>query len=224
MGMLYLWDFPFLLAGIYWLLKEKGKNAFPLFWWFLVAPAASAVSTGTPHAVRVLLYLPTLQVFTAYGVLRAVRVASKEKLWRKAFLPLISTLLIVNIFYYLHQYYVHSPIDYAPDWLYGYKQMVMMVKSEEENYDKIVVTNYYDQPYIFFLFYNQQDPLYYVNSGIDYLGFGKYEFRRINWNKDQNLEKTLLVGTGEEIPAKAGPIRGEILFPDGEVAFRIVGR
>jgi len=224
MGMLYLWDFPFLLAGIYWLLKEKGKNAFPLFWWFLVAPAASAISTGTPHAVRALLYLPTVQIFTAYGVLKAVRVASKEKLWRKAFLPLISTLLVVNIFYYLHQYYVHTPIEYARDWLYGYKQMVKAVNQVEDEFDKIVVTKFYDQPYIYFLFYNRLDPNKYKNDGTYYLGFEKYEFRRIDWGRDQKLEKTLIVGTGEEIPEGARPLKAQINFPNGEVAFRIVGQ
>jgi len=224
MGMLYLWDFPFLLAGIYWLLKEKGKSAFPLFWWFLVAPVASAISTGTPHAVRALLYLPTFQVFTAYGVLRAVRVASKEKLWRKVFLPLISTLLLINGFYYLHQYYVHTPIEYAKDWLYGYKQMVQVVSREKENYDKIVVTKFYDQPYVYFLFYEQLDPFQYKNSGNYYLGFDKYEFRRIDWSRDQKLEKTLIVGTREEIPGRVESLKAEIYFPNGETAFRIVGR
>jgi len=216
MGMLYLWDFPFLLAGIYWLLKEKGKNAFPLFWWFLVAPLASAIATGTPHAERAPLYLPVLQIFVAYGVL---------KLTKKIFFFGAAFLLLINGFYCLHQYYVHSPIDYAFDWQYGYKQMVEVVNQEEENFDKIVVTKFYDQPYIFFLFYNNRlDPNQYKNDGTYYLGFGKYEFRKIDWSRDQKLEKTLIVGTGEEIPEGAGPLKAQINFPNGEVAFRIVGK
>jgi len=225
MGMLYLWDFPFLLLGIYWLLKEKGWGAFPLFWWFLVAPVASGISASTPHAVRALLYLPAFQVMTAYGFLGIFRLVSKNGLWQRGLLIIMAIALAVNVSYYLHQYYVHLPINCAQSWLYGYKQMIAVVNHEEKHYDKILVTNFYDQPYVFFLFYNQLDPYQYKNNGTDYLGFGKYEFRRVDWDEDQSLEDTLIVGSGAEIPETVQKrLRAQIDFPDGEVAFRIIGK
>ncbi len=50
---------------------------------------------------------------------------------------------------------------------------------------------------------------------------GKYEFRNINWEKDQNLNKTLIVGTSAEIPGSIVP-KEKIFFPNGKVAFEVV--
>jgi len=225
MGLLYLVGLPFLLAGIYWLLKKEKKKAFPLFWWFLVAPMASALADETPHAIRSLLFLPTFQIFTAYGFLGMIGLMAGRERQTKIFLTFVPFLFLINVFYYFHQYYVHTPIDYAPDWLYGYKQMVKAVSQRQGEYEKVVVTKKYDQPYIYFLFYQPDRfaPSVYQNDGDDYLGFDQYQFRSINWSQDKNLKRTLLVGTAEEIPPQTSQQLEEIYYPNGEVVFRIIG-
>ena len=56
-----------------------------------------------------------------------------------------------------------------------------------------------------------------------YTSFGKYEFRQIDWQKDKYLDRSLLVGTAEEIPADASGIVEEIMVPDNKtVVIRIV--
>lgn len=230
MGMLYFWDLPFVIFGFYLLLKEKSKEKLFLLWWFLVAPAASALTAGTPHAVRALMYLPTFQVFTAVGIiglLDLLRISLKRK---GIVLIFIFGLFLLNFFYYLHMYYVHTPREYSQWWQYGYKEAVQTVAKYEKNFDRIIVTYRYDQPYIYFLFYNQIDPQWYQkNWGGGEIqranrSFGKYEFRNIDWIKDSNLTKTLLIGTPKEIPANTNGILSEIHFLDGSVAFRIASR
>lgn len=243
MGMLYLWDFPFIIIGVLYLLKNRDKNVNLLFWWFLVAPLASSVTTGTPHAVRALLYIPTYQIFTALGVARILyhlryyqsspsrsRFATPGR-WLNRLLPgVISALFIFNFYYYLHMYWWHTPIEYSKWWQYGYKDAVEEVAKIENRYDEVIVTYRYDQPYIYFLFYQKIDPVWYQNNWGDgeikraQRLFGRYEFRNLNWESDGKLTGVVLVGTGEEIPADTEGIVKEVHFLDGTVAFRIVTR
>jgi len=230
MGMLYFWDLPFILLGILYLLKNPDKNTKGLFWWFLVAPAASAITSGTPHAVRALLYLPTYQIFAAVGVVGLFK-SRKINITKKIIIiAVIFGLFILNFFYYLHMYYLHTPKEYSQWWQYGYKEVVSEVSKIEDNYQKVIITYAYDQPYIYFLFYNQTDPSWYQrtwNGGEiqrENREFGKYEFRKIDWQRDSKLSKTLLVGTPTEIPQGAEGLLSEIKFLDGSVAFRIVSR
>src|SRR3989344_3070782 len=228
-GMLYIWEAPFILLGLLFALKTRELQ--PLLWWFLVAPAASAITTGTPHAVRALLYLPTYQLFTAIGISQIVSLARKhlsQQLFRGLVLVL-GFIILGNFFYYLEMYYVHTPVEVSQDWQYGYKQAVPIIKQYESQVSRVVMTYAYDQPHVFLLFYLPVDPAWYQRqwSGGEVLreqrGFAKYEFRRIKWAEDQYKTDTLFIGTPEEIPDTAGEV-AHVTFLDGSIALRIVKR
>ncbi len=230
-GMLYLFELPFIIFGIHLLLQEKIDGRFIIFWWFLVAPIASAISSGTPHPVRALLYLPTFQIFTSIGIFRFFKASSSIKFKHLAYVLFVS-LFSLNFIYYLHQYYVHTPVEYSSGWQYGYREVFKELAVLEPKYKKIIVTYKYDQPYILYLFYNKIDPSWYQKNW-DFLKngsverdsriIGKYEFRNINWNEDRKLDKTIIVGTSGEIPSNVSSTQ-EVKFLDGSIAFKIVAR
>lgn len=234
-GMLYLWDLPFILIGIFFLLKKIDKRLLLLFLWFLIAPFPSAISSGTPHPVRAINMIPAFQIFSAVGL---ISVIYKIKELRQPLLSVLSIIFIflafiLNVAYYLHQYYIHTPIEYGDFWQYGHKQVFQEVSKIENNYSRIIMTYRYDQPYIFYLFYNKIDPVWYQknwdSSGSGKVErmvrkIGKYEFRNISWAQDQNLSNVLLIGTPEEIPREKKKIIKEVKFLDGKIAFRIVER
>ncbi len=230
MGMLYLWDLPFILLGVIFLLNKRDHNVLFIFWWFLIAPIASSLTSGTPHAVRALMYLPTYQIFIAVGFLKLLKSLNENSKKKILVRVLIFGLFILNFFYYLHMYYVHTPREYSQWWQYGYKQAIQEIKKYEDKFNKIIITYDYDQPYIYFLFYKLIDPVWYQqNWGQGEImraerSFGKYEFKKIDWQRDSKLRSTLLVGTPNEIPAGAEGLLSEIKFLDGSVAFRIVAR
>lgn len=230
MGMLYLWSFPFILIGIYFLFSKKTKRSFLIMIMFLLAPLPSAISTGTPHPVRAIAMEPGFSIFAALGLYFIF--SQRGRIKNMAMLIIVITFFILNFSYYLHQYYVFTPIEYGDFWQYGNKQALKEAKLLEGKYSKVVYTYGYDQPYIYYLFYNQIDPIWYQRSW-DYLKtgqvermkriIGKYEFRNINFEKDSKFKNILLIGTPQEIPDNASGIIKTIYFLNGSVAFRIVG-
>ncbi|MCJ7740228.1 glycosyltransferase family 39 protein, partial [Candidatus Microgenomates bacterium] len=232
MGMLYLVELPFIIIGLIYMLRNFSRGMAVILLWFLLAPLASSLTSGTPHAVRALLYLPTYQLITAFGLLYVFGWLSNNLSYNRS--RLIKTLIFIavigNFFYYLHMYYVHTPIEYSYWWQYGYKEAVAEVAKIEKNYDKVFVTYQYDQPYIYFLFYNQVDPAWYQKNwgGGEVMreqrSFGKYVFRDLDWDEDSEMSKVILMGTASEIPEGASGLVKTINYPDGSVAFRLVAR
>ena len=257
-GLLYLWEFPFLFIGFYALLfsryftKENKKGKLLLFSWFLLAPVPAAFTNDVPHAVRTLNFLPTFQVFTAIGILTAVKTVLSIKPARNAFagsaseaggykvlsikplyLLLITYLMFIffNISYYIDQYFVQQNYYYSKYWQYGREEEIKFVKSIESNYDKIVVSDkdFLDQSYIFYLYYLKYNPEFYQEEGRIFSDgernirtFGKYEFRSFEWGEELENDKVLYVGGPREFGDGANILR-EINYLNGEEAVKIVG-
>ncbi|MBI3576798.1 hypothetical protein HY086_02030 [Candidatus Gottesmanbacteria bacterium] len=227
MGLLYLWELPFLLWGMYFLARSGGRVSKILFGWFLIAPIAASPTTELPHAIRTLVFLPTLQIFTALGIMQF---ASSIKVIRREFFALLITCLLsliaFNILYYFHAYFVHMNSQYSESWQYGYKDAVGYVAKISNRYKKIIVSTKLEQPHMFFLFYLRYDPALYLAEGGTASGgfaevrnkFGKFEFRPIDWESEAKDGSVLYVGTPREIPA---PNLTTIAYLDGLPAVSI---
>ncbi|MDP2638378.1 MAG: glycosyltransferase family 39 protein [Candidatus Levybacteria bacterium] len=232
MGMLYLWDLPFIVIGLYFLFRKFDRYILTLVILFLIAPLPASITTGTPHPIRAITLLAPFHIFSAIGFvfLTSKILGMRKIIYKVIFLPAIILSLLLNFIYYMHQYYVHTPIEYGYFWQYGYKDALVYARENEAEFDKIVMTYEYDQPYIYYLFYNKIDPLWYQknwdnnkNGLVDRFerSIGKYTFKNINYSKDIDIPNTLLIGTPKEIPDNAKVIK-TIKFPDGRVAFEIV--
>lgn len=239
MGLLYLIDLPFLLIGIYSILMGKQATGFVkksiifLFAWFLITPIPASITTGVPHAVRTLNFLPTFQIFTAFGLLHAF-VFMKEK---KRFLALqyilyafYIFLLLFNVFYYLNQYFIQQNYYYARDWQYGYREMVSYAELVQHQYKKIIVSNKADmsQSHMFFLFYTKYDPKKYLAEGGTRVGgilqkgnsFSNFEFRDFN-NTYEKGKEYLFIGAPGDFPEEFRVVKS-VYYPDGSLAIKAV--
>lgn len=208
-GLLYWWDAPFFLAGIYYFLKNKPVNRALIFYWFLIAPIAAAPTREAPHAIRSLVFLPTLQIFTAYGFLETLKLVKRKYV----FAVFAFFLLTLNFLYYLHMYHAHMPSEYSTFWQYGYKEMTEEVLKREKDYQKVIFSNKLDQPHVFFLFYSKYDPVKYLSyGGTKYGDFGpgneftfdKYTFQPIEEAMLTKNEKTLFVGVPKDFRLQRG--------------------
>lgn len=208
MGELFVWDLPFLLLGIYWLVKKKEKNLLVIFLWMAVSVIPAATARETPHALRILSILPTYQFIVAFGLYQVVTII-KSRLSLKPFflLSVVCFLLSANIYYYLHDYYIHFPRDWSGEWQYGYKEMVNFVLANGKNYDKVFVTNALGRPYIYFAFYKPYSlPEFIGSADANRDGFGFWDVKtlgKIRFNLDAlpvSIGRSLIVTTPNNIP------------------------
>lgn len=238
MSLLYLVELPFLLLGIYafLFLKINRKAKILILLWFLSAPVPASITSGVPHAVRTLNFLPLFQLFIAVGILTSFAFFSQVKFrighvemkyGKQAFVVICLSLFMFNFLYYTNQYFSQMNYMTAKDWQYGYEEAVPFINAISQKYDKIIVTNKepLDQSYIFFLYYLKFPPEEYHrlakknNSGgfAEAHAFGPYEFRSFDWNAEKKDQKTLYVGRASDFPPAAKIIK-TFTYPDGKPA------
>lgn len=246
MGLLYFWELPFFLYGLFYLLKTRSQEPGTklLFGWFLISPIAASVTTGLPHAIRTLVFLPTFQIFTGVGIMTILSsikysshtIASANKqvssIKRVSIIFLLFSiffLALFNIAYYFVQYFFVLNKEYSQYWQYGYKEAVEYTESVKGKYKKIVVSTGLEQSYMFYLFFTKYDPVKYLSAGgtksgsFDERGnaFDIYEFRPLHWKTEQFDGKTLYVGSPSEIPHGNN---AHITFLNGDPAIEIKDR
>ena len=218
MGLLYFWELPFLLYGIFKVWKQGGVMRTVLIGWLLIAPIPAAPTTGLPHAVRTLVFLPVFQIFTAIGIVN-MRV-------KKPVVAAYMFFVVFSVLYYLNMYFVHQNPENSEYWQYGYADTVALTEELKGKYDKVVVSTRLDQSYMFFLFYTKYDPAAYLAHGGTKSGsfeevrnsFDKYEFRRIDWSRERRDGSILYVGDLQDMPH--GNV-GNITFLNGKPAIEL---
>lgn len=231
-GLLYLWDLPFILLGVYYLFKKDyGRPTIILASWFLFGPIASSFTWGVPNSLRTEVILPTYQIFTALGIyFTYLTLKSISKIFVKLLRAVICLLFLFNFSYYLHQYYVHLNRDFAKDWNYGRKEAVEYVSQLADSYQKIIVSPNLDQAYMHFLYYLKYDPNKYLAEGGTVSGgfreqrnkIGKYEFREFDYKMEKEKGNYLFIGYPNEFPPNANILK-TIYYLDNTEAIKIAG-
>jgi hypothetical protein len=223
MGVLYLVNLPLLLLGAYKLVENKPKNSSVIWLFLLTGPLAASLTASTPHAIRGYSMLPGFILISAYGVSSLIQLAISHKPLSKSnlYITSYSLFLISNFFYYLNLYYVIYPYKDSKDWQYGYKQVVDQVTKSHMEYDQIIVTNHYDQPHIFFAFYQQIDPIeYQTYAQTAHQQIANISFKTIQ-SEDFQSPNSLIVVESERTPTDANIIQ-KINFLNGDTAFNFV--
>ncbi len=231
MGMMYLWELPFLLIGIVFLLNYiHWRTAAIIIGWILIAPVAASVTTGLPHGVRTLTFLPTFQLLVSMGLVYTLYLL---KTYSSAIQKIAGALVIVSVvygcIYYFTMYYVHMDAEVSEDWQYGYAHVVAYTEGHKSAYKKVVVSTSLDQSYIFFLFYTAYNPSSYLSRGGTggiyggdvRVAFDRYEFRPIRWDNEVKDGSILYVGAPNEIPH---PNIKEFTYLNGKKSFSIADR
>ena len=229
MGQTYLFLLPFLFLGILSLLKFDSHGKKFILAWFLIAPLAAALTYQSPHALRSQNMVIPLTIISAIGVLVFFNFIKTNL--RKYFSLILLVLVTVQLYSfarYLHLYYIHYPKELSYAWQYGFQEIAQYTKVNYDQYDHIIITDRYDQPYILTAFFTLYDPAILqkelVMSTPDQYGFstgrkfGKYEFRSIKYDEDKNLPNTLLI-SAEEIVDDTRLIN-TVKSPSGEIMFK----
>lgn len=216
-GQMYLWDLPFFIAGILFLIKRKEGHWWIIPVWLVMAIIPAATARETPHALRIEVALPTFQILVAYGFSQFLFYVKNHKKLFKTAVFILGLLLFSNFFYFFRNYNTHYSYIFSGEWQYGYKDSIGYVKSVEENFDNIYITSDMGRPYIYYLFYTKTDPRIFRENSIverDAFGFvtvdrfGKYHFLNgaVKVNNSKGI-KNLFIQTPENVPEKVNRLK-----------------
>jgi 4-amino-4-deoxy-L-arabinose transferase-like glycosyltransferase len=243
-GMMLLFDIFLLPLGIIYLMRSnKFGSHFKqfIFLWLILSPLPAILTRDQVQSVRALNMSVPLIILSSLGLYYLL------SFFRRSIIPIPFYMLIfvsylLSFVYFFDSYYIHLPVHNAKYWNFGYKQMAEEVIKIKDNYQKVIVQQSYDQPYIYFLFYGSKlDPQNYnpvkyqkeanlVSGGLDVGLVGKLnniEFMELSWPPPVSSGKTLIAGNYVAIPDNFSQnnfnLIKEIKYPDGySTAFRLI--
>jgi hypothetical protein len=233
---MYLFDILFLTAGFVAIVKgfSKHRKAYSyIIWWLLVAPTAAALTFQSPHALRSQNMVIPLVIVSSVGLSAIMGWLSEKKHMILFAGKWLLALFIAWCFIrYQLMYWKHMAKEYPFSSQYGVKQLANYVSDNYDKYQKFVVSDRYDQPYILFLFYLKYPPEKFQDghtlTAPDRYGFStvatfdKFEFKDIDWDVDKlQYPNSLIVGTDEDIPDEVNIVE-EIYGINGYKYFQIV--
>lgn len=245
-GVLYNFEFILLLITTYFFIKKpKTKFDYFLLAWLVIGALPAMITKDRLHVIRPLVALPALYILEGWGVWQLyLRINKLGRTVSIISLFLFFLVVVMNLVRFSHSYFIYTPIERAFWWQHGTKELVEVVKNEQDRFQTVIIEMLdeypmvYGNPYIFFLLYQRYDPLLYnqtvvrendiKNKTVPVYSFGKYQFRKIYWPQDKSLSNTLFVGTEESLPRSETTditkyrLIKEISLPTGKLLFRVV--
>lgn len=217
---------PFLLLGLIkaFTLVINKKNGivlskealFFLVFLFLSPIPSSITSNGEMHATRLFLMTIPIVFLIALGFLEFLEWFKGKKI--KIFLSSILIVLIfLNFIYYLHLYWYHYPIESELYWHTGLKEGISLLPKAGDDYDRIIISDTYESPLVFFLFWSKFDPKNFEIKKMEKINsqwfrgnkIGKYYFGRIGTAfkdtylpisiKNKKIEKILILAKRNDL-------------------------
>ncbi|MDD4938310.1 MAG: glycosyltransferase family 39 protein [Candidatus Shapirobacteria bacterium] len=145
----------FLVLGVFFALTKSKLEKINLFFlcWLLVAPLPAAFTRDAVQSVRSMSFSIPLVYFISLGIFFILN-KYQSKLLRLT----IIFVYFISFWYYSDLYLNHMIIKNPIDFLYGYRQAMDYVIKNKDKFNKIYITDYYGQPYIFYLFYSSYPP------------------------------------------------------------------
>ncbi len=239
LGIVYLFELPLLLMGIYSLVKKWSTLSLLVFSWILLGMIPASLTQNEQHSLRTLVILPAVLFVSALGARNYIFFWKKAK--NKSFLLLINSIYILLIFWNLGfaflAFSTHFPLQKGENFMEGTKQTVEYALKHKDEYQEIVFDPVrgtqgpyiVSVPHTYVLFYSKYDPVKYQTEQKrvtdDSFSFDKFTFRGVNWTEDRKKYGTLFIGSTWSLPQKdlsPKEIKERIYLSNGQLAFLIV--
>ncbi len=205
-GVLLYPSLVFFVIGLFSNPKYKKQKLFFALW-LLAAPIPAALTRDSITAVRAMSFSIPLIYFVALGIQKSYQLL-KTKFVKIAFISLLFLAYSLSFIYYSDLYLNHLLKKDPGQYLYGYQQVMDYVIKNQANYQTINITNFYGQPYIYYLFYSKYSPEKYQPQSIlvgDSLDTGSIEkidnitFFGSDYVKAKNTPNSLTIFSHDEI-------------------------
>jgi len=239
LGVLYLFELPFLIAGIIMLFKKNIRNKKLIITWLLIGLIPASLTNNEQHPGRTFFILPMILLISAIGAMEFYKFINNyfSRRLKKIIYIIFVSLVVFNLTQALLIYTVHFPYQRGEDFMEGTKETVLYSLANKHKYKEIVFDPYrgIEAPYIvsiphmYILFYANYDPKIYqeeTKMRVDgSFGFDNFIIRKIDWREDRFKKDTLFIGSPWSLPEKDiknEEILKKIYLSNGALAFVIV--
>ncbi len=161
-GEIYWLQFLFLILGIIYIVKQRNFGSIILIGLLFISPIPSAVTRESPHALRSILLLVPLTILSAIGVVYMNDLIR----WKQFGYGIVLAFFCLLFSVYFGKYINYYQTVVSDAWQYGYAEAFRTYGDDFKNYDSVIVSDRYSQPYIFYLEYLNIDPDYYRKERI----------------------------------------------------------
>ncbi len=194
-GPVSYWQLPFLIFGLFLLLKKRKEYPYSLVLLLLfLIPLPAALARPSPHTLRSLPMVIPICLIVSLGITGAWKKVNKPG---RIILVLIFLAGVYEFLLYSHSYYVHYPQNHQTDWGAGYKQMVEKITALQPGYTDIFVSDSIGgQTNIYFLFYGKE-----ISPN----------FVPLTWQKPKEVKSKILFVTEEISGSKKKPVSARFL-------------
>lgn len=238
-GVLYLYELPWLILGIVEMVKKKIENKGLIVTWILLGIIPASLTNNEQNSGRSLIILPMLILIISFGAIRFFQTMDRLKNrylkvgLRSGYIFFIGIILIQSFLVFS----VHFPLQRGEAFMEGTKETVLYALANKDKYREIVYDPYrgieapyiVNIPYMYILFYSQYEPNFYQTEpkrfSQDLYGFDKFTIRRINWRTDRQKTDTLFIGSPWSLPQQdiaTGDILKKVYLSNGDLALLIV--
>lgn len=246
-GLIFVGFMPFLVIGIYYIVKSHQKLwLFPLLW-LLTSPIISSIGIFVPNSLHTFDSVVPFSLITAFGIVNLQQKIVGKKI-KIIFLISLIIVFISGLFNFIKGYFYLLPKEIAllRYWNYSKGHLVEVLTKLEDKYPKIIfIGGHYD---IDLLFFKRYDPRLFqsefrAGTEIDENGFQLLDsFNKYFFLKNyQPAEDVLYVDDGrslidkycwtqQDCKLKVNPQATDKIylekiyedyFPDGSVNFRV---
>jgi len=148
----------FLIIGIFFALSRQkiDKINYFFFLWLLIAPIPGALTRDIIQPLRSMSFSIPLLYFISLGIYCVINKYKNIFIY-----SLIIGTYSLSFFYYGDLYLNHMIEKSPDDFLYGYRQSMEHIIKNQNKYSQIIMSDYYGQAYIYYLFYSKYPPRLY---------------------------------------------------------------
>ena len=226
-SVVYLFELPFLILGIYLLIKQKNQALKILIPWLLFVPIGASFA-GSGNYGRINLIMPSLEIIVAFGIYTFVA-SLKSKFFKNIFIIVLTITILGSVVKLIPDMFYSEPYFTSRFQRFGYKELFNYLASKEQEYDKIVISRKidYGHQYMQYLYFAKVNPAYFIQNAQRHKSqdgwvildsIGKYDFVDSVPGIDRLPTKTLIVAGEKEIEFPKPPIytiddlRGDTIF------------
>ena len=209
-GQWYLFEVITIFIGSIWAIKRKIHPL--IIFWILTTAGIVALTRESPHATRAFFIAVPVTILSSIGLLYLIHRISQFRFRTFKTVSFVFLICVCSyqIFFYFASYYVRFPILYAKPWRSADRDVSMYIKNNASQYDRIIFDQKSGFVYSSLLYYLAISPAEFQKNATwnpeDSEGFsfpntfGKYEFRAVDWSKDLQYPKTLIITNKDNKP------------------------